>query len=58
MDLEFHKLKLPNELSGGQQQRVALARAMVTRPDVILFCLLYTSYGDSVIESDIVVEYK
>ena len=37
MDLEFHKLKLPNELSGGQQQRVALARAMVTRPDVILF---------------------
>jgi len=29
MDLEFHKLKLPNELSGGQQQRVALARAMV-----------------------------
>ena len=23
MDLEFHKLKLPNELSGGQQQRVA-----------------------------------
>lgn len=37
MDLEIHKLKLPNQLSGGQQQRVALARAMVTRPDVILF---------------------
>ncbi|WP_041639569.1 ABC transporter ATP-binding protein [[Mannheimia] succiniciproducens] len=37
MDLEIHRLKLPNELSGGQQQRVALARAMVTRPDVILF---------------------
>lgn len=37
MDLEIHRLKLPNKLSGGQQQRVALARAMVTRPDVILF---------------------
>lgn len=37
MDLEMHKLKMPNQLSGGQQQRVALARAMVTRPDVILF---------------------
>ncbi|KEP93491.1 ABC transporter ATP-binding protein, partial [Pasteurella multocida] len=37
MDLEIHKLKMPNQLSGGQQQRVALARAMVTRPDVILF---------------------
>lgn len=37
MDLEIHRLKLPNQLSGGQQQRVALARAMVTRPDVILF---------------------
>ena len=39
MDLEFHKLKLPNELSGGQQQRVALARAMVTRPDVIFILM-------------------
>lgn len=37
MDLEMHKVKMPNQLSGGQQQRVALARAMVTRPDVILF---------------------
>lgn len=37
MDLEIHKIKMPNQLSGGQQQRVALARAMVTRPDVILF---------------------
>ncbi|KMK52224.1 ABC transporter ATP-binding protein [[Actinobacillus] muris] len=37
MDLENHKLKMPNQLSSGQQQRVALARAMVTRPDVILF---------------------
>ena len=37
MDLEFHKLKLPNELSGGQQQRVALARALAPSPELILF---------------------
>ena len=37
MDLEFHKLKLPNELSGGQQQRVAIARALMMKPQVLLF---------------------
>ena len=36
MDLEFHKLKLPNELSGGQQQRVALARTLAQKPEIIL----------------------
>ena len=27
MDLEFHKLKLPNELSGGQQQTCRISQS-------------------------------